>query len=344
VVLESAGLTEIRDEIEAIGTVQANESVRMTAQVTDTISVVNFEDGQFVEAGTVLVALTNEEETALLNEARATLEDAEKQHRRFQDLVRQGSASEQQVDEARTREMAARARLEAIVARLDDRLIRAPFSGLLGFRRVSQGTLVTPGTEITTLDDISTVKLDFSVPERFFATLKPGLEVVAQGSAWGDRRFTGEVAAVDARIDQETRAVTVRARIPNEDAALRPGMLLTVRLVRAREKVLTVSEAAIVQRQEMSYVYTVEDGRANQVQVKIGRRRPGLVEITSGLLPGQEVVTLGSDRLRQGMPVRIRGDAPPADQRLGQSPPGGARGKPPGQNPGRNPTDDAPSS
>lgn len=309
VVTEPARMIEIRDEIEAIGTVEANESIRVTAQVTDTVSAVSFEDGQLVEEGTVLVSLTNEEETALLAEARANHEDAVRQHARFKDLVAQGSASEQQTDEARTRQMAARGRLHAIEARLDDRLIKAPFAGLLGFRRISPGTLVTPGTEITSLDDISLVKLDFSVPERFFSSLTPGLDVIARSSAWGERKFVGKVAAVDARIDPNTRAVTVRARIPNADGALRPGMLLTIRLVQAREQVLVVSEAAIVQRQTRSYVYTVVDGKANRIEVTVGRRRPGIVEIVSGLSPQQEVVTLGADRLRPGMPARIQGAA-----------------------------------
>ena len=306
VTLEAARFMEIRDEIEAIGTVQANESITVTARVTDTISAVNFEDGEFVEADTVLVELTNEEETALLSEARANFDDARKQHERFQDLVRQGSASEQQMDEARTRQMAARGRLEAIEARLDDRLVRAPFAGLLGFREISKGTLVTPGTEITTLDDISFVKLDFSVPERFFSKLQPGLEVVARGTAWGEREFTGTVSAVAARVDPDTRAVTVRARIPNADAALRPGMLLTIRLVQSRESVLVISEAAIVQRQMQSFAFTVDEGIASKVEVAVGRRRPGIVEVLSGLEAGQSVVTLGIDRLRDGMRVIVQ--------------------------------------
>jgi membrane fusion protein (multidrug efflux system) len=330
VVTEPAQMIEIRDEIEAIGTVEANESIRVTAQVTDTVSAVSFEDGQFVEEGTVLVSLTNEEETALLAEARANHEDAVRQHARFKDLVRQGSASEQQTDEARTRQMAARGRLHAIEARLDDRLIKAPFAGLLGFRRISPGTLVTPGTEITSLDDISLVKLDFSVPERFFSSLTPGLDVIARSSAWGERKFVGKVAAVDARIDPNTRAVTVRARIPNADGALRPGMLLTIRLVQAREQVLVVSEAAIVQRQTRSYVYTIVDGKANRIEVTIGRRRPGIVEIVSGLSPQQEVVTLGADQLRPGMPARIQGAAggmgsKPKSGKPGNRRPGGAQ-------------------
>lgn len=306
VTVEPARMVEIRDEIEAIGTVSANESIRVTAQVTDTVRTVNFEDGRYVDAGTVLVAVANEEEVALLDEAKANLEDAQRQYNRFKDLANQRSASEQQLDEARANETAARARLEAIEARLDDRLIRAPFSGVLGFRMVSPGELVTPGTEITTLDDIRTVKVDFTVPERFVSVLREGMDVIARSTAWGEREFVGEVTTIGSRIDPNTRALSVRARIPNEDTALRPGMLLTIRLVRARDLALVVSESALIQIQAQNFVYTIENGKANRIPVEIGKRRPGIVEILSGVAAGQDVITLGVDRLRPGMPVRIK--------------------------------------
>lgn len=307
VTLEAARIEEIRDEIEGIGTVLANESIVVTAKVTDTVNSVNFEDGDNVRAGEILVEVADEEEMALLEEARANFEDAERQHDRFQDLARQASASQQQLDESRARLEAARARLDAIEARLKDRVIRAPFAGVLGFRTISPGELVTPGTEITTLDDISTVKLDFTVPERFVSMLRPGLEVIAKSTAWQDREFRGQVTAVGNRVDPQTRAVPVRGRIPNEDLALRPGMLVTVRLVRARDAALVVNEAALVQVQDDSFVYTVADGRASRIPVEIGRRRPGIVEILAGLDVGDEVITLGVDRVRPGMPVHTGG-------------------------------------
>ena len=302
-----ATVTEIRDEIEAIGTVFANESIRVTAQVTDTVHSVNFEDGQFVKAGTVLVEITNHEETAQLEEARANHQEAQRQYNRFKDLAGQRSASEQQLDEAKSKELAARARLEAVEARLKDRLIRAPFAGVLGFRMISPGELVTPGTDIATLDDIETVKVDFTVPERFVSNLREGMQVISRSTAWGDRDFVGTVSTIANRIDANTRAVSVRARIPNADHALRPGMMATIRLVRARDQALVVSESAVIQLQDKTFVFTVVDGKANRIQVDIGRRRPGFVEILSGLEPGQEVITLGVDRLRPGMPVNIKG-------------------------------------
>ena len=164
----------IFDVVEALGTAQANESVTLTAKVTDTVRRVNFEDGDYVEAGTVLIELTNQEEEALLAEARANLDDAEAQLRRMDDLSGRGLTSASELDVARSRAGASRARLNSIVARLRDRLFQAPFSGLLGFRQVSPGTLLSPNTAITSIDDISVIKLDFTVPETFLGTMSPG--------------------------------------------------------------------------------------------------------------------------------------------------------------------------
>ncbi len=308
VVVAAARMQSIIDEIEAIGTTRANEAITVTAKVTETIRRLNFDDGELVEKGAVLVELTNAEETAQLAEARSNLGDARQHFERVRDLVARQSAPRAQLDEARARLEASQARLEAIEARLEDRLIRAPFGGLLGFRQVSPGTLVVPNTEITTLDDISIMKLDFSVPEIFIADLKPGLEVLARSPAFPDRKFAGVVRSIDTRVDPVTRSLTVRALLPNEDSALRPGMLMTVRLVRSRAPTLVVPESALVQVQDRQHVFTVEGDLVQQTPVRIGRRRPGLVEILEGLEPGQQVVTEGIAQLRPGARVRVRGE------------------------------------
>jgi membrane fusion protein (multidrug efflux system) len=323
----AASEQEIVDAIEALGTTLANESVTITGKVTESVHAVNFEDGALVKAGDVLVELTNQEETAQLAEARANLSDAERQSKRLEDLAAQGSAPVSQRDEARARVEGARARLDAIVARLDDRLIRAPFTGVLGFRRVSPGTLITPNTEVTTIDDIATVKLDFTVPEVFLGSLRPGLEVEATAAAWPGRAFRGEVITLDSRVDPATRAITVRARLPNADLALRPGMLMTVRLVQSRGMAIVVPESALLQLQQQRFVYTVADGRAQRIDVEIGRRRPGIVEITSGLAAGMPVIVEGADRVRPNAPVQVAA----AGGRRGNAGPGGPGG---GRRPG----------
>ncbi|MFL2546922.1 MAG: efflux RND transporter periplasmic adaptor subunit [Candidatus Rariloculaceae bacterium] len=310
VVAEAARMDQLYDAVEAIGTAQANESLVLTAKVTDSVRRVNFEDGQYVEAGTVLIELTNEEEEALLDEARANLEDAENQLRRLEDLSSQGLSAESELDIARSRAAASAARLETVLARLRDRLIQAPFTGLLGFRDVSPGTLVTPATAITTLDDISLVKLDFTVPETYLRVMEPGAVIFARSASWGEREFEGVVRTVNSRVDPVTRAFVVRAHIDNEDGALRPGMLLTVRVVTQRRQALIIPESAILQSGARAYVYLVgADNIARQRDIEIASRQFGIVEVGSGLAPGDRVVTEGLIKLRDGVSVRFPDDS-----------------------------------
>jgi membrane fusion protein (multidrug efflux system) len=318
---------QLYDTVDALGTAQANESVTLTAKVTDTVRSVEFEDGDYVEAGTVLLQLTNQEEQALLAEARANLDDAESQLRRVENLAEQQLTSESELDIARSRAAASAARLETVVARLSDRLILAPFAGVLGFRQVSPGTLLAPNTPITTLDDISVIKLDFTVPETFLGAMQPGARVLAQSVSYEDREFEGVVRTVGSRVDPVTRAIQIRAHIQNDDRALRPGMLLTVRVVMAERPALVVSENAVYQIQDRAYVYRVgPDMVAHEQQIEIGERRFGLVEIRGGLEEGDHIVVEGIVKLRDGARVRVAGDEPvsgnPNGRPSGPAPPG----------------------
>lgn len=309
-----------QDQILALGTAQANESVTITAKVTETIERVNFQDGDEVLAGAVLVELTGRQELANLREAQAAYEEAQKQFARIQDLVRQGTLNAAALDQQEALRDGARARVEAIRARLQDRVIVAPFAGRLGFRQVSPGTLVQPGTVITTLDDLKTIKLDFTVPETFLAALQPGQEIKARSAAFKDRDFHGTISSIDSRIDPVTRAVLVRARIDNPDGALRPGMLLSVNVVNRPRESLVIPEVALTAIRDRQFVYRVDDqDRAVEVDVRIGARRPGEVEVLDGLNEGDRIVTEGLVRLRNGMPVRIIGDAPAAGAAAGAS-------------------------
>lgn len=315
VVTEPARIETIINKVESIGTARANESVVLTAKVTDTVRKVHFEDGDFVNEGEILVELTNAEETAMLAEAQATVEEARRQFNRMQNLIDQNMASQTLLDERRVQMQTAEARLEGIIARLENRLIRAPFSGVLGFRSISAGTLLSPTTPVTTIDDIGIIKLDFAVPELYLAQIKPSQEVFARNAAYPGTEFRGTVRTIDSRVDPVTRTLTVRAHIENEARRLMPGMLMTVDLVFNRDDALVVPEAAIVPIQDKQYVYVVDDDNtANRVEVEAGRRRPGLVEITSGLEVGDEVITQGLVKIRPGARVTLRGDASQGEQ------------------------------
>jgi membrane fusion protein (multidrug efflux system) len=295
------------DRVEALGTLRANESVSLTANVTETVSVIHFDDGQQVKRGEVLVEMTSAEEHALLEEARARLAEAQRQYDRVKSLVTQRSASESLLDERRRDLDTARALLVAIESRLADRLIKAPFDGILGLRNISPGALVTPGDLITTLDDTGVMKLDFTVPSVFLRDLAPGLAIEARAPAYGERTFEGAVRSIDSRVDPVTRSVRVRALIPNPDGTLKPGVLMRVELLRNPRETLVVPESALLQKGRDHHVMRIDaEGKAERVAVKVGARRPGQAEILEGLSAGDRVITHGADKVRPGQAVRVQ--------------------------------------
>ncbi len=305
IIVAPVGEGVFADRLEALGTARANESVEITAKVTETVSRVAFEDGDPVERGQILVELTDEEEGADLAEARASLLEAQQQLDRISGLVTRGNATRSSLDTATSSRDQARARVRAIEARLADRLIRAPFSGVLGLRQVSPGTLVSPGTVITTLDDVNPIKLDFAIPETFYAAVSVGLPVSALADAYTGETFTGTVSVIDTRIDPVTRSVLVRSELPNDDLRLRPGMLMRVEVTKNERTALMVVESAIVPVDTRTFVLRVKDETVERVQVEIGARKPGFVEILSGVEAGDLVVAAGTNRVRAGAPVRI---------------------------------------
>jgi membrane fusion protein (multidrug efflux system) len=292
-------------EVEALGTLRANESVDITAKMSDRVAAIRFKEGQQVRAGEVLVELDSVEERADLAGAEAALADSRSQYNRSRELFETRALSEAQLDQLQATLSTNEARVAAARSRLNDTIIVAPFSGRVGLRNVSLGSLVNPGAAITTLDDLSVMKLDFSVPEVFLSTLKQGQEVGARSSAYAGETFRGRVGSIDTRVDPVTRSVAVRAIIDNRDNRLRPGMFMTVTLTRSEGKALMLPEEAIVPEDNQHFVFLVQDGRAAKKVVEIGRRRPGEVEILSGLTPEDAVVVDGTVNLRDGMPVRL---------------------------------------
>ena len=201
------------------------------------------------------------------------------------------------------------AQVEAARARLANTRIRAPFAGRVGLRRVSPGSFVDTSTVITTLDDVSLIKLDFSVPETFLTVVDEGMSILAQSIVFPDRVFEGAVLSIDTRLDPISRAVQVRAILPNDDGALKPGMFLTVDLQRDQGEVLVAPEQSIVPEGTRQYVFVVKDGVAEKRAVTIGRRIPGFVVISDGLNAGEAVITEGTGKVRDGGPVELIGQA-----------------------------------
>lgn len=292
--------------IEALGTARANESVEIRPLGSQRIVAIRFEDGERIEAGRVLVELQNAEERADVASAKATLSESESQLRRAQQLFKTKAVSESELDQRVTRRDADRAVLDAAKSRLADTTVRAPFAGLVGLRNVSLGSYVTPETVITTLDDTEKIKLDFSVPETLLSHIELGVAVIARSAAWPDAVFEGQITSMDSRVDPVSRTLTVRALLSNEDGRLRPGMFLTVSLLRDNIVALVVPESAIVPERSSQFVLVVgDDSMIERRQVRTGRRRPGFVEVTHGLEPGEVVVVEGTQKALPGEAVRV---------------------------------------
>lgn len=292
------------DTLQAIGTAKARESVTLTSKVSEVVEDVHFDSGDQVEAGTPLITLRGDSQQAALASAQAEFLEADQLFRRQSELADKQLIARASLDTQRSLRNSAEARVRQARSDIGDRNVRAPFTGVLGLRQVSPGALITPTTVIATLDDISRVYVDFPVPEAQLASVAAGQALSASSASYPGRLFDGVVSIIDARIDPVTRAVTVRGDFANPDRALRPGMLLEVTLTRPEREALVLPEIAVVQVGNSSYVFRVDDDdTAQRVDVQIGGRRDGKVEVVSGLKAGDQIVVDGTGKLRPGQKV-----------------------------------------
>jgi membrane fusion protein (multidrug efflux system) len=304
VLTDAAREEDFAYEIEALGTAHANEAVEITSKVSNLVTTIRFREGQQVRRGDILVQLDSVEASADLDAARAALSESRSSYKRSQELYATQALSPSQLEQLEATLHANEARVTAAEKKLSDTQIRAPFDGRTGLRRVSVGSLVSPGAVITTLDDTSVIKLDFTVPEASIAILREGLPLTARSVAFPNREFKGSIVSIDSRVDPTTRAITVRAAIPNTDGVLKPGMFLNARLQGERGRVLTIPEQALVPEEGRQYVFVVREERARKREVSIGRRKPGRVEIVSGLAAGDLIVVEGTQKVRDGTRVQ----------------------------------------
>lgn len=318
VVTEPVSEQDFAVRIETVGTAKAREAVVLTAKTTDVISAINFQDGQQVPKGFVVAELNATQQSAQLAEARAALREAEGQFDRARRLAAGGNASQALLDQRRAARDTMAARVQAQESQIADRLIRAPFAGVMGLRQVSVGTLVRPGDPIATLDDVGMIKLDATVPETALPVLKTGVPVAAKSAGYPDMALPGVLTGIDSRVDPVARTVIVRIEVANPDAAIKPGMMIVAVIEADLRRSLAVPEEAIVALGEERFVFLAQDGKAERRPVRTGRRKPGWVEIVSGLRPGDRVVTEGVVKLRPGAPVTL-------------TPPGPGQGSGPGR-------------
>ncbi len=305
VMVSTVETTAFVDSIEAVGTAFANEQADLNSTVTERIARINFSDGQYVPKGAVIAELVRTEQGANLNESQARLREAQLQLERLKQLQKQGFATRARVDQQQAAVEISRAQSAQASSQIGDRVIRAPFAGWLSLRRISPGTVVNAGTTIVTIVDHSKIKLDFTVPETYLPSLKPGLEISASASAFPGEQFRGRIATIDPLIDPVTRSATARAILPNPDLRLRPGMLMTVDVKSAPRNTLTVPELAVIGEGSGAFVWKIsDDNEASRVQIKAGTRRDGRVEILSGLAEGDRIVSGGTVKIRGAGPIR----------------------------------------
>ena len=298
---------QFSDQIRVIGVARGRRSVNITSSTSELITRVLFTDGQRVRAGTPLVELQAREEDAGIIEARAQVDQAQRQYDRYKTLSDSGIAPRATTEQYLSELQTARAGLSAAQARRGDRMIRAPFAGVLGLSNVTPGTLINPGAVITTLDDIDLVRVDFPLPERYLGVLRAGDRIVASADAFGDETFSGRIALIDTRVNEQTRAVTARAEIANPGGRIRPGMLIRVSVQQGVRTAPAVPEAAVQYEGDGAFVYRIatssRGSTAQRVVVETGAVEGGFVEILSGLNPGDRVVGSGLNRIQPGAPV-----------------------------------------
>jgi membrane fusion protein (multidrug efflux system) len=296
------------DVIEAVGTARANEQVTIASPVTERLERVLFDDGMAVSKGQLLAVLSQGQEGAQLQGAVAVQTQANAQYQRVKSLVDRGFATRSQLDQQLAMADGARASAAEARAAIGDRMIRAPFAGYTSLRTISAGMVVTTGTPLVTISDLSRIKLDFTVPETRLQSLRVGQPITATAAAFPDAPFTGTITSIDPVIDPSSRAVLVRATLPNPGARIKPGMLMTVRVSSQERMGDAVPELAVTGRGDERFVYVVTPGKkAKQVSVKTGLRDDGMIEVT-GLPPRSTVIGEGVIKVSDGMAVRLQGD------------------------------------
>ena len=306
VTVEAPRETEILDTFEAVGTVLPARSVALSPMAEGRVTEVLIESGQRVRAGDVLLRLDDRAERAALDDARATLTETEASFRRYEALLEDGTSPEAQFEVARGLFARAQAAVEVAEANLADRTLTAPFDGILGVVDLDPGAQVDAATIVTTLDDLSSVEIEFAVPERYFAAAEIGQTVLFDGPIYPDRTFEGEVALVAPRIDANSRSFVVRGTIPNDDGALVGGMFGNVTLVLGSGPALTLPDSAIISEGSATYVYAVEEDVARRTDVVLGRTQEGRTAVTDGLAPDSQVAVTGYDRLSDGDEVTVQ--------------------------------------
>jgi membrane fusion protein (multidrug efflux system) len=304
-------IVPLQDDVAAIGTLRSIQAVVVRPEISGRIDKLDFQEGAPVKQGQVIVALDDSVPAAELAQAKANLALAESNFNRTTQLEQEKFVSANARDQALNSLRVAQANVQLAQARLAKTKIVAPFSGIIGIRQVSVGDYVKEGQDLVTLEDVSSLKVDFRLPEQLLVALKPGQTVEVASDAMPGKAYPATLDAIDPLVDQNGRAVLLRARLRNADGQLRPGMFVRTRLIIAeRPAALTIPEEAIVPVGADQFVFRVVEGKAQRTKIATGLRRAGRVEVTGGLAAEDVVVTAGQIKLRDGIAVALPGARP----------------------------------
>jgi len=313
-------LQQLTDDAQAVGSLRSRQGVVLRPEVSGRVVKIGFRDGERVRRGQLLVQLDDHLPQAQVQQAQAELSIARANHKRNQELVAQNFISAQRVDESAANLQVADAKLALARATLQRLRIVAPFDGVAGISNVNVGDYLKDGADIVNVEDLDAVFVDFRLPERFQSKVRKGQTALIDVDALPGKRYAAVIQAIDPLVDANGRSVGVRGCIDNRHLQLRPGMFARIHTVfSVREQARVVPEEAIVPQGGRQFVYKLvvgpdQDTRiAQRVEVKVGVRQPGRVEVTEGLQPGDVVVTAGQQRIQKdGTPVRVMDLGKPA--------------------------------
>lgn len=297
--------TVVTDKLDAVGNVKAADAITVVSEIDAKVVELPFIEGQYIEKGGLIAQLDDSQARAEVASAQATLDQAKVTYDRTKEIVDADAAARQDLDNATASLKIAQAQLDQAKVRLNKTRLIAPFSGVLGTRRVSPGAYLRAGDAVTTLTNISQLRVNFSAPERSFPFLSRGSAVRVSSPAYPDYELTGKIEVVDPVVDESTRSVKVIALVDNKDKRLRPGMSANVTAVlRQRPDALTIPDEAVFSQGNQAFVYVVKpDSSVVRTAITLGTRQSGSVEVTRGLSSGQEVVSAGHQKLYDGAKV-----------------------------------------
>jgi len=310
--VEAVKIAKFEERTEALGTVKARESVTLTSTVTELVDKIYFQEGQQVKKGELLVSLEQTEEQAALHQAELSVAEENRLYLISKRLYEKRAVAQTDYEKQLYAHRLAVSKYDSALASVQKRNITAPFAGQVGIRQVSPGTLVSPGTAITTLDDLTVVKVSFTLPEVFLAGIRQGEAVEARCAAYPSRRFHGRVTVIDSRVDSETRAVTILAEFANADGVLRPGMLMSLDVIGSSRQSPALPEKALLAYGTRHYVFVVKPDRTVvKTAVEIGQRNFGTAEVLSGVKTGDLVVSEGVGKIVDGQKVTLNPTSSP---------------------------------